>query len=297
MDYWTVVRTILEKNPGIRAKELITKLRGRIGLSRSSIYEHLGSLELKGRIEREKGRYYLTGHKPLSTSLALEREDALSHSVLLIPALERIAHLYEMSCYYDVEEDRKEGDPFFNNDCAREHLRAYPNIWSLFERRDSAIQKAQEIRETLYTRIIQRLRKEFPEEQILALPRFALSSYLSSKIPMVIASKIREKTKAKVVVEEHRWNVGGEIITHYILLVNNDGVGRGRELSDKLEKFINCEIEKRENIEAVAQIVEKTAESRQLLKILQPEVKKLIAKIRHRKALDGNCEICSKYSF
>jgi predicted transcriptional regulator len=59
MNIWTVVRTVLEKNPGIKAKELIKKVRGKTGLSRSTIYEHLNSLVLRGMIYREKGKYWL----------------------------------------------------------------------------------------------------------------------------------------------------------------------------------------------------------------------------------------------
>lgn len=58
-DLWTTVRTVLEKNPGLSAKYLIKQLRGKTGLSRSTIYEHLSSFELRGRIQREKGKYWL----------------------------------------------------------------------------------------------------------------------------------------------------------------------------------------------------------------------------------------------
>lgn len=53
----------LEKNPGIKAKELITKVRDKTGLSRSTIYSHLESFDLQGKIHRERGRYWLPGQK------------------------------------------------------------------------------------------------------------------------------------------------------------------------------------------------------------------------------------------
>lgn len=59
MDVWTVVRTVLEKSPGIKAKELIRKVREKTGLARSTIYDRMASFELQGKIYREKGRYYL----------------------------------------------------------------------------------------------------------------------------------------------------------------------------------------------------------------------------------------------
>jgi hypothetical protein len=59
MNIWTAVRTVLEKNPGMRSKHLIEELEKKTGLSRSTIFEHLSSFDLKGEIHREIGRYYL----------------------------------------------------------------------------------------------------------------------------------------------------------------------------------------------------------------------------------------------
>jgi len=59
MNIWTAVRTALEKNPGMRSKHLIEELEKKTGLSRSTIFEHLSSFEVKREICREIGRYYL----------------------------------------------------------------------------------------------------------------------------------------------------------------------------------------------------------------------------------------------
>lgn len=59
MDIWTAVRTVLEKNPGVRSKHLIEELEKKTGLRRSTIFEHLSSFEVKLEIYREMGRYYL----------------------------------------------------------------------------------------------------------------------------------------------------------------------------------------------------------------------------------------------
>jgi hypothetical protein len=62
MDFWTVTRTVLEKNPGMKAKLLLMELEKRTELSRSTVYSHLESLVIKEEIFREKGRYYLPRH-------------------------------------------------------------------------------------------------------------------------------------------------------------------------------------------------------------------------------------------
>lgn len=58
-DIWTAVRTVLEKNPGLRAKFLIRELREKTGLNRSNIYVHLSSFVDRGEIHRESGCYWL----------------------------------------------------------------------------------------------------------------------------------------------------------------------------------------------------------------------------------------------
>lgn len=64
LDFWTVVRTILENNPGIQAKFLILELRGKTRMSRSTIYDHLCTFDNQDRIYREKGKYYLPKDNP-----------------------------------------------------------------------------------------------------------------------------------------------------------------------------------------------------------------------------------------
>lgn len=49
----------MEKNPALQSKDLVKKLQKKTGLSRSTIFAHLSSFELKESMYREKGRYYL----------------------------------------------------------------------------------------------------------------------------------------------------------------------------------------------------------------------------------------------
>lgn len=66
LDFWTVVRTIIEKNPGIKSNELIQKVKKKTGKSRSTIYDHLSTFDNQDKIYREKGRYWI--EKPSSNS-------------------------------------------------------------------------------------------------------------------------------------------------------------------------------------------------------------------------------------
>jgi hypothetical protein len=59
MEIETAIRIVIEKSPGLKAKQLWKKVQDKTGNSRSTIYEHLYSLVLREEIFREKGRHYL----------------------------------------------------------------------------------------------------------------------------------------------------------------------------------------------------------------------------------------------
>lgn len=59
MDKWTATRTILEKNPGIKRKELLPKVMKLTDKGKSVITDAFSRFEYRGKIFREKGRYYL----------------------------------------------------------------------------------------------------------------------------------------------------------------------------------------------------------------------------------------------
>lgn len=59
MDIETATRIILEKNPGIKSKELLPKVKKMTGKERSAICDKWTRLDRRGKIYREKGRYYL----------------------------------------------------------------------------------------------------------------------------------------------------------------------------------------------------------------------------------------------
>ena len=79
MDFWRVVRTILEKSPKVKSKELRSKIRQKTGLSESTIYANLFSLSLKGRIIRKKGWYSL----PKPATLAHSKQLSIGFEAIL----------------------------------------------------------------------------------------------------------------------------------------------------------------------------------------------------------------------
>ena len=58
MEIEAATRTILEKSPGLRAKDLLLKVKHWTGKSRSTIFQEWESLVLRGELYRKKGRYW-----------------------------------------------------------------------------------------------------------------------------------------------------------------------------------------------------------------------------------------------
>jgi len=59
MDYWAIVRSILEKTPKIKSKELRSKFRKKTHLSESTTYYHFAKFIDEGKLMQEKGWYWL----------------------------------------------------------------------------------------------------------------------------------------------------------------------------------------------------------------------------------------------
>jgi len=89
MDIWTATRTVLEESPGLKASELLARVKHRTGLGRSTVYSHLESFDVQGKIEREKGKYWLEGQKTLSTK-SYAKKTSVKHSKDILLGLHAI---------------------------------------------------------------------------------------------------------------------------------------------------------------------------------------------------------------
>ena len=64
MDVWTATRIILEKNPGLKRKFLLPKVRKKTGLGHSAVHEEWRRLvDYQKKLYRVKGCYYLKDPK------------------------------------------------------------------------------------------------------------------------------------------------------------------------------------------------------------------------------------------
>lgn len=138
MDIWTVVRTILEKNPGINGGQLWRKVQEKTGLSRSTIYDHLYTFHNQDKIYRKKGRYWLS----TIDSEWKGRRATLRHSQQLSLGLEAILaedwtfyRPYEPSRERAQWRDKIEREGIRLKEFAIEHLRSgYPDTYDKLKR-------------------------------------------------------------------------------------------------------------------------------------------------------------------
>ena len=141
LDVWTVVRTILEQNPGIKSGQLWRKVGEKTGYGRSALYERFDSFEEQGKIVRDKGKcffpeqydvYISTKKYPRKRFVSkADLEVALNHSQKLVLGLEAF-FVDDQLWYPQVEpwasEVRTEGMSLKR--FAEEHLEnGYPAIY------------------------------------------------------------------------------------------------------------------------------------------------------------------------
>ena len=214
----------------------------------------------------------------------------MQHSILLIPALERLGEVYADSFYYD-EDGNKEGDVFINNKCAREHLRFYPAIMDLYEQHQNIRKerKAQKARDHLHNQILEKLKREFGETVVngtYLLLNTCPETYVDVRIASLIVDAIIHGAPLQT-------NVWKDEMSFY-----NSYLGRGNEhFRAKVRDFVEREISD-ESLLILAAEVKRSEEEASRIKInLRELVRKLIAKIKHGRPLKGKCEICSKSSF
>jgi len=149
LDIWTVIRTILEKNPGIRARELIEKMREKTGLSRSTVYAHLYTFHNQGKVHRVKGRYWLS----TTENKGKGKRSTLRHSRQLILGLEAILAedwpLYRSSEPSEERaqwEEKIEREGIGLKEFAIEHLRSgYPSTYEKMKQWRNLKEKAKQL--------------------------------------------------------------------------------------------------------------------------------------------------------
>lgn len=199
MDIWTAIRTILEENPGIKGGQLWKKVREKTGLNRSTIYVHVESLVERGKIFRDKGKYFLPNQYEFYVSTKkypkkrfvtkTDLEIALNHSRKLILGLEAI--FVDDQLWYPQAEPwatkiRTDGISLKNY--AKNHLETgYPTV---YEKMKTYLDVSEELERLIH-------KKSYSKELVDDVRRslrisIAPSEYMTEEIKNFILSQSRK---------------------------------------------------------------------------------------------------------
>jgi len=211
-----------------------------------------------------------------------DHTDVVLHSHQLIPALRYMAGITDgrfatsLEVEYTSAEDLK-----FLVSCVEDHLRSYPEVWSLLEdyrRKDCEVKRKKEkFRESL----LEKLRKEFEEKSIVEPRKAKEDRFASSTIPFLIYNNLVYGSQSLTELRVEGERFGSAIIS------------MGNTLSNDVAKFIMRETEDSSNIDAVMQIEKIQRDVGEIRKGLECEIRKLILRIESGGQFSGGCEICS----
>ncbi|GEM_PF-2852987 len=208
----------------------------------------------------------------------------LNHSIRLVPALRRIASIYMPRYSHGSNESESQEDIIILDKCAEDHLRAYRDIWVLFESLSSIREKAEQAKEKFNTRLMDKLESEFKNRVVKSSRKIRPRSFVTSNIPLMIRSLISDNRPLSLETDEN-----GRIWLEGSL------IARGNHLFKvKVKKFLEREIIDESNIAAVYQIQKVEEEALAAQPSFQREVRKLIIRIESGEPLLGGCETCPK---
>ena len=209
MNIWTVVRKILEENPGIKGGQLWKKVGEKTGLSRSTLYVHFDSFIERENIFRDNGKYFLpeqfevyTLTKKYPKKRFVTKADltiALNHSRKLILGLE--AFLVDDQLWYPQIEPwatmvRTGGIDLKN--FAKDHLESgYPAI---YEKMRTYLDVREELKKLIE-------KKSYSEELVNDARRslrvaIAPSEYLTEEMKNVILNRSKKVPRDLEIIME-----------------------------------------------------------------------------------------------
>jgi hypothetical protein len=209
----------------------------------------------------------------------------LLHSQKLVPALRRIAGIY-VSRYSMRQLAEHEGleDAIIHDECAENHLGAYPDIWAFFDDLRRIREKAESEKKQFNARLMQKLDTEFKGKLVKSSRGIKPNSFVMDNIPSLIYSQILD----------NRQSVSIEVKADGKILCDNILIAKGKKLSNRVKRFIKKENMDESNIAAVYRILEVEKGAFEAQSKLQPEVRKLIMRIEAGEPLLGGCSTCPR---
>jgi hypothetical protein len=211
-----------------------------------------------------------------------EDRDAKLHSQKLIPALRRIPGIY-VSRYSTQEPNDLETaeDIQIQRNCAGDHLRAYPEIWSHFDNISRIREKVELEKEKFNACLMNKLESKFRKKVVKSCRGIRLRNFVMGSIPSLVYSQILEDRPLSIEIEKE-----GKI------WLGNTLVASGEKIGNRVRKFLEEEITDESNIAAAHQIWKIEMEAFAVQPIFQIEVRKLIMRLESGEPLLGGCDTC-----
>jgi len=266
----------------LREDEIKIMLNKRFSTSEDALrkrrYRYMQDLTFMGIVELSDDKYHLR----LSTERTEVSYDIMvKHSLSLIPALRQIARIAVLR-YSTMGEYVNEQDMRLFIDCARDHLRYYPDVWKLIVERIKIDEKAERMEEKFRLNLMEKLKSEFSGEPIVEPgTERKRRSFIGANIPSLICSRLLYDSPTEIKLEDEEIWFGGSLIA------------KGTHLLNGVREFVSHETEEPLNIETVRQI-EKTRNSTiEIRQEIEREIRKIILRIESGIPLRGGCKICA----
>jgi hypothetical protein len=241
----------------------------------------LNKLENWGLVEERGDKYcwyiYVNDFKGYEDCYA-----KLLHSQKLIPALKQIAGIY-MSRYSAPEPKELETpeNALIYDNCAKDHLRAYPEVWALFDNLSRIREKAELEKEKFNAHLMNKLESKFKKKVVKSSGGIKLRNFVMSSIPSLIYSQILENCPLSIEIEKD-----GKI------WLGNTLIASGEKIGNRVRKFLEEEITDESNITVAHQIWKIEMDAFAAQPTLQREVRKLIMRLESGEPLLGGCDTC-----
>lgn len=215
------------------------------------------------------------------------------HSRQLIPGLKSIAGLREGELTSIPNSEDGKLIPYEDlrilEECAKEHLKTYPNIWKTLEEYEECNREADRIKSELQKELERRLGVE-----VGLKPREYFSgteSFISKTIHELIYTHIVYFPSQGTSRFFEYDDVKGELWFH------GTAIARGTHLHNAVKNFLDRQVEDENVKEKVRHVEEKRAEAYRKHAELQERVRRLILKIRSGEPLLGRCRVCPEVYF
>jgi len=260
MEKKIIFQTLLKRFSPIAPKRLLEIMKENgVDICRDTLFRWANDFQKDGMLERKNKVWYY------KSSI----EESKLPSRQLIPALRKIAGIVESKYTMSgVEEYVSSEDMRLLEKDAEDYLREDPKLRKLFEDYRIKKEKAEQEKRILTDDLMKKLTKEFGET-LNAKKAVKLQNFVRKNLPSLICNHVLYGSPTHLYREGEGVWFGDSL------------VGKGNDqLSSKIDEFVKRETSDQSNISTIEQIKKAEHETLEAQRKLQPEVRKLIIRMK-----------------